>query len=318
MIDATTQPVLDADSSWHYPDGNPSAEFDGDHGQVPLRHGLSVHYCAGVDRHDRTGQAELSPGLALYIFLAGRPHATLGGRPLLPELPGARQGPQAVLVSRARPELLLRHSQLGLYTSKVAITVTPDWLADSGLDIKGDGCDIAAFAERHLAQISWQPDRSLATAAEYILQVSPFSGSLRRLHLESRVIDLLAETFTRIADSAPGHESYRLKQRDRQRVRRVEDFIQAGEHRGNISLSELAACAGVSISTLQRLFMAIHGISPVEYIRRSRLEQARHALRLEGISVKEAAFRAGYSTTANFSTAFRRQYGYPPGMEAHG
>lgn len=308
----------DEKSSWRYPAGVSLAEFEGEHGKLPLRRGLSVHFCTGTDRHDHVAEAELPAGLALYLFLAGRPDATLGGRPLLPELPGGGQGPQAVLVSRAQPELLVRRSHYGNYASKVAITVSADWLADSGLDIKGDGCDIGAFAQRHMAQMSWHADRGLSAAADYILHASPFTGALSRLHLESRVIELLARAFSHVAGSLPALEAGTLKIRDRQRVRRVEDFILEGNHQGNFTLAELADHAGVSVSTLQRLFVAVHGISPVDYIRRARLEQARQALRFEGISVKEAAFRAGYSTTANFSTAFRRQYGYPPGVETQG
>jgi len=49
-----------------------------------------------------------------------------------------------------------------------------------------------------------------------------------------------------------------------------------------------------------------------EYQRARRLLQARQALEREGISVNEAAWRAGYNSPANFATAFKRQFGISP------
>ncbi|CAM5502008.1 AraC family transcriptional regulator OS=Stutzerimonas stutzeri OX=316 GN=CXK95_03430 PE=4 SV=1 [Stutzerimonas stutzeri] len=49
-----------------------------------------------------------------------------------------------------------------------------------------------------------------------------------------------------------------------------------------------------------------------EYQRARRLLQARQALEREGISVNEAAWRAGYNSAANFATAFKRQFGISP------
>jgi AraC-like DNA-binding protein len=291
--------------------------FDGDHGRVPLRQGLRIHYCEGVDRHDSVCEAHLTPGLALYVFLAGKPDARLGGQPLLPDLPGGGGGAQATLIARTRPEVLERRGRVGQHTRKVAITVSADWLADSQMALTGDGLDIGAFADRHLAQVSWRPDPALTAAAARLLDITPHTRPFHRLRLESRAVDLLAETFSRLADTGPGAGSGRLRACDVQRVRRVEDFLAAaGPATPTPTLGDLAACAGVSVSTLQRLFQAVHGVSPVEFIRRRTLDLAREALLRDGISVKEAAFRAGYTSAANFSTAFRRQFGEPPGAVA--
>lgn len=311
MILSQARPVPKPAEPWSYriPGDSASAGFDGNHGRVSLRTGLRVHYCEGADRYDRAAEAELDPGLTLYLFLTGRPDAKLGGRPLLPDDSGA--GPCAVLVSRTQAEVLERRGRKGHYACKLATTVTPDWLADCGMEFKGNGLDIAAFAASHLSQKVWTPNRAVCAAAEQVLRAMPANDPFGRLQLESRVIDLLAEAFRGLVDTPAPVDPSRLRLCDLQRVRRVEDFVESAEA-GALSLKGLAACAGVSVSTLQRLFQTVHGMSPVEYIRRQALEKARAALRYEGISVKEAAFRAGYSSAANFSTAFRRQYGHPP------
>jgi len=53
-------------------------------------------------------------------------------------------------------------------------------------------------------------------------------------------------------------------------------------------------------------------MSAFKYIRQRNLERAMVALDRDRISVKEAAFLAGYSSAANFSTAFRKAFGRTP------
>ncbi len=52
----------------------------------------------------------------------------------------------------------------------------------------------------------------------------------------------------------------------------------------------------------------------MEFVRTRRLDMVLRDLLDHGITVGEAAHRAGYSNTANFSTAFQRQFGYPPSV----
>jgi AraC-like DNA-binding protein len=49
-----------------------------------------------------------------------------------------------------------------------------------------------------------------------------------------------------------------------------------------------------------------------DYLRRARLLRARQALEREGRSIIEAAAIAGYTSPANFATAYRRRFGITP------
>jgi AraC-like DNA-binding protein len=77
-------------------------------------------------------------------------------------------------------------------------------------------------------------------------------------------------------------------------------------------VDDVAREAGMSISGLQRLFHAAHGASVLEFARTRRLLRAREALEQGTVSVTEAALSAGYTTSANFATAFKRQFGISP------
>jgi AraC-like DNA-binding protein len=47
-------------------------------------------------------------------------------------------------------------------------------------------------------------------------------------------------------------------------------------------------------------------------MRETRLQAARDAMDKDGLTIGQAAFLAGYSSPANFSTAFKRVFGISP------
>ena len=68
----------------------------------------------------------------------------------------------------------------------------------------------------------------------------------------------------------------------------------------------------MSISSLQRHFQRHFHISVAQYHRQQRLKRAIDALKNEHITIGQAADLAGYSNTANFSTAVKKEYGATP------
>lgn len=81
-----------------------------------------------------------------------------------------------------------------------------------------------------------------------------------------------------------------------------------------LRLQELANQAFISTSQLSYLFAEVLGISPMEYVRRTRLEYARQLLMNTSLSLHEIATKIGYSDQSQFSRAFRRQEGLSPSM----
>jgi len=288
----------------------------GYHGALRLRRGLYLHFSDAIDLCDMKTRLEQRPGLSIQVFLRGPVNARLGGRPLLPgpigDTPG-RVGPKALLTARAGPELFERSGTAGAHIRKVSVTLSHDWLEDCAPDIDRSAFDVRRFAQTHLAQRVWSPSSDLMALTEGILGLSPFTGAVQRLHLESRVLDLVAQVLSDLTDTRSARDTGRLEPRDLRRMRVIEDYLAASDP-ADISLEDLAQGAGISVSTLRRLFQAVHGMSAFEYVRRRNLDRARVALEHQRMSVKEAAFLAGYSSPANFSTAFRRQFGYSPGQ----
>jgi transcriptional regulator GlxA family with amidase domain len=63
---------------------------------------------------------------------------------------------------------------------------------------------------------------------------------------------------------------------------------------------------------MQSAFKSTYDRTIADYSRELRLERARDAIERDGVSVAQAAYEAGYSNPANFSTAFKRQFGLNP------
>ena len=79
-----------------------------------------------------------------------------------------------------------------------------------------------------------------------------------------------------------------------------------------ITESDIAATAGVDISTVRRYFRSYMQTTPVAYHRKLRLEFARDLLE-RGADYLTAAFEAGFESSSGFRDAFQRQYGNSPG-----
>ncbi|VVE42835.1 Response regulator [Pandoraea anapnoica] len=78
------------------------------------------------------------------------------------------------------------------------------------------------------------------------------------------------------------------------------------------SKAMLAARIGVSVANLEAAFKEVEGCSAVEFLRRHRIERARQMLSTSSMSVTAIAEMLGFSSGANFATAFRQLIGMSP------
>ena len=80
----------------------------------------------------------------------------------------------------------------------------------------------------------------------------------------------------------------------------------------SLTVSELAAHAGVSEVYLRRVFREHFGVSPKQYVIDLRIEYAKSLLGIGDIPINEVATRAGFTEPKHFAVAFRKKTGYPP------
>jgi AraC-like DNA-binding protein len=87
-------------------------------------------------------------------------------------------------------------------------------------------------------------------------------------------------------------------------------------HDGTIRIDQLASLAQMSESTFHRHFRAVTHMTPIQYQKAVRLQQARLALVSGGRDVAEVAHAVGYDSASQFSREYRRLFGAPPGLDA--
>jgi len=68
----------------------------------------------------------------------------------------------------------------------------------------------------------------------------------------------------------------------------------------------------MSSTKLKKRFKEVYGMKLYEFYNYNRLSRARHWIELGEATVKEAAFRSGYSNLSNFSKAFKKEFGISP------
>ena len=284
----------------------------GDYRRECLRPGLVLHATDMCQLYDLTSHAVQKPGMTFSLFMCGGATASVGERTFVMGST-ADHGPrrlEAVAISRTRTESFTRSSPRGSRTRKVIVSVTPEWLEEGGLESIRDHTTVSKFSQDHLASFRWSPSPYLVTLAEQILRPPALLPVLRNLYCESRAIDFVGQALLAISQST--HEAaLQLRPGDYRRIETVCEFLEENLNEP-LTLQIIASHAGLSVSTLQRQFRAVHGTTVFEYTRDRKLQRARHALEADGISVAQAAFIAGYASAANFATAFKRQFGLTP------
>ncbi len=74
----------------------------------------------------------------------------------------------------------------------------------------------------------------------------------------------------------------------------------------------LAKHVRMSPSAFHLHFKGVTAMSPLQYQKRLRLQEARRLMLGEGLDAAEAAFRVGYESPSQFSREYRRLFGAPP------
>ncbi|MFI5953295.1 AraC family transcriptional regulator N-terminal domain-containing protein [Cryptosporangium sp. NPDC051539] len=83
-----------------------------------------------------------------------------------------------------------------------------------------------------------------------------------------------------------------------------------------IRVEELARLSGMSVSSFHRHFRAITAMTPIQFQKRIRLQEARVRLAASAGDVAGVGFAVGYESPSQFSREYRRLFGVPPGADA--
>lgn len=98
------------------------------------------------------------------------------------------------------------------------------------------------------------------------------------------------------------------------RIRRVIQRLR-DDYAEPIRIENLAALAGMSETSLHRHFKAVTSMSPLQFQKQVRLQEARNLLLGHRDDVAGVGFAVGYDSPSQFSREYSRQFGRPPGRD---
>ncbi len=79
-----------------------------------------------------------------------------------------------------------------------------------------------------------------------------------------------------------------------------------------LRVRDLARHVGMSPSALHMHFKSVTTLSPLQYQKRLRLQEARRLMLGQGLDAAEASFRVGYESPSQFGREYRRMFGESP------
>lgn len=79
-----------------------------------------------------------------------------------------------------------------------------------------------------------------------------------------------------------------------------------------LHIESLARESGMSVSMFHRHFKAVTALSPLQFQKRLRLQEARRLMLSEGLDAVSAAYRVGYQDASHFNREYKSLFGIPP------
>jgi len=131
-----------------------------------------------------------------------------------------------------------------------------------------------------------------------------------RLYLDSLAVSVAVRLVTCYSSVAERSEKQNGRMPDR-RLRQVLSYIEDNIAR-DVSLAELAAVAGLSVSHFKSLFRASVGLPVHQYLIRRRVERAKTLLGERRLSIAAIALETGFSHQSHFARHMRLLLGVSP------
>jgi AraC-like DNA-binding protein len=121
------------------------------------------------------------------------------------------------------------------------------------------------------------------------------------------------EILYRLLRSRQGHRLYEIAIANSQ-SHRVSQAIKwlNGHFEQPLRIDDLAREVNLSVSTLHHRFKAMTAMSPLQYQKQLRLQEARRLMLAEGLEASAAGYRVGYESPSQFSREYSRLFGAPP------
>lgn len=169
-------------------------------------------------------------------------------------------------------------------------------------DASGTGRSLVTFAKDAFIRNCIESLRLLLDAP------APLPAAIQRLKLEELLLYLL-----HTAPAALG--AFQLSPYSEPSALELRRVMETHVHQP-VTIAELAFLCHMSVSTFQRKFAAIYGVSPQKWLLQQRMQRA--ATLLQGQQLPGEVYQqVGYESHSSFSEAFRKHFGVVPSAFKH-
>ncbi|GGG69627.1 AraC family transcriptional regulator [Paenibacillus radicis (ex Gao et al. 2016)] len=187
----------------------------------------------------------------------------------------------------------------------IRIAFTTDEIASVALDAK-----FKAFGENQLTEGAF--------IGKTGLEVLHVLERLLQLAEDREAADFLApavkrELIYRLLTDEGGARFYNnmLLHHDAAGISKAIQYVKTNYERA-LTIEEIAQAGGMSPSTLHHKFKAVTTLSPIQYQKQLRLQEARRILLTDDMDVTSAALEVGYESLTQFNREYKRFFGLPP------
>lgn len=146
------------------------------------------------------------------------------------------------------------------------------------------------------------------------IKTCTLTGIVRDFFMKAKTLELLTVLFEASKEQqehAKPNQAIRLRQTDIAILKAIKDFIELDtEHFHTIDY--LSKKFNINVFKLKKGFKEAYGVGVFEYASQIRMDKALKLIHTSEYSVKEIAFRIGYSTVSSFSSAFKKVHGVSP------
>ncbi|OON38088.1 AraC family transcriptional regulator [Izhakiella australiensis] len=168
-------------------------------------------------------------------------------------------------------------------------------------------------------------ESGIATAAPKSMVSSPMDDAMSRsvlrfLQVMAAPLDaemlgqaMLRELYYRVLTGAQGHELRAALSLQGQfgKVARALKKLHA-EYDAHLDVAALAKEAGMSLPTFHSHFKSVTDTSPMQYLKTTRLHQARLLMLRNDLTASAASAQVGYESVSQFNREFKRLFGLTP------
>ncbi|MEQ8287116.1 helix-turn-helix transcriptional regulator [Thalassospira sp.] len=271
---------------------------------------LDIHTSNTMEMKDAVADYEVGAAVKVAIVLKGRVQAEFDGVPVDLD---ARDHPVGFIWSVSQPSTVRRYIHKGSEISKVMISARLDWVVEKLKKSPSRYRAIADFFQSGISVRSWQPSRRILALTNQLIYPHTDDPLLLDLYSESRGLEIFAEALGAL-------QAETITENTQKEPDPIDQYFKAQEIRefitdhilDDLNLTTLSLSLGMSVANLQRIFKNAYGTTIKDFIRETRLVTARDAMEKDGLTIGQAAWLAGYSSPANFATAFKRVFGMSP------